>query len=464
MAVFFLRTTKTKGEATLYFRVQKRNPQVNLMVSTQMCVNIEVWNKANGSAKDWKRFCNTKEGAELNEKLDSIRKAVNDLVNSGVTDKDRIDAAVTDVVFDDVRQMMRKAREEEERIKAIEEERRNKDVMLYMENFLQGIKDGTTKFKGRSYDKNTIKVWSTFQKVLQGFYKKHPFTWDDIDRKFADNFILYLEKKGYMPKTINKHVMNMRALVSYALKDKKHSNTKADELFEKRKVKESDKAKEIYLTNDEIQALYEMPLVGMPAIVRDVFLVGCYTCQRFCDYSTLKSTNFTTTARGTKVVRIEQEKTGNSVVVPVLNDNLLKIAKKYDYNIPSVSDVILNRYIKLILKELSVNVPSLAQTEITKLTMKEIEKEKQGKVEWMRDKDGNVIKHRYDLVSSHTARRSGITNLYLSGRFDMFQMMSVSGHKDQRTFLDYVKLSSDEIADRIASTASNKKAVNAEAF
>ncbi|MEE1235794.1 MAG: hypothetical protein UHS50_08955 [Bacteroidaceae bacterium] len=28
-------------------------------------------------------------------------------------------------------------------------------------------------------------------------------------------------------------------------------------------------------------------------------------------------------------------------------------------------------------------------------------------------------------------------------------MMSISGHKDQRTFFDYIKLSSDEIADKI---------------
>ena len=53
------------------------------------------------------------------------------------------------------------------------------------------------------------------------------------------------------------------------------------------------------------------------------------------------------------------------------------------------------------------------------------------------------------MVTSHTARRSGITNLYLTGLFDTVQMMSISGHKNQRTFFDYIKLSSDEIDDRI---------------
>lgn len=198
-----------------------------------------------------------------------------------------------------------------------------------------------------------------------------------------------------------------------------------------------------------MQALYEMPLDGLEAQVRDLFLVGCYTCQRYSDYSALSANNFTTTSRGTKVVRLIQKKTNTPVVVPIMNDNLLRIAERYNFKIPSITDVILNRYIKDILKRLSETVPSLLNTEVTKLTMRERNMEERGDVEFMRNEDGEVIKYRYDLVTSHTARRSGITNLYLTGLFDIVQMMSISGHKDQRTFLEYIKLSSDEIADKI---------------
>ena len=40
--------------------------------------------------------------------------------------------------------------------------------------------------------------------------------------------------------------------------------------------------------------------------------------------------------------------------------------------------------------------------------------------------------------------------MYLSHKFTIIQMMHVSDHKPQKTFLDYIKLSSDEIADEIA--------------
>ncbi len=39
--------------------------------------------------------------------------------------------------------------------------------------------------------------------------------------------------------------------------------------------------------------------------------------------------------------------------------------------------------------------------------------------------------------------------MYLSKKYTVPQMMSVSGHKDERTFLDYVKLSLDEKAEEL---------------
>lgn len=203
------------------------------------------------------------------------------------------------------------------------------------------------------------------------------------------------------------------------------------------------------MSDAELQSLYEMPLDGLDVPVRDVFLVGCYTCQRYSNYSALSTNNFTTTSRETKVIRLILKKTTTSVVVPTMNDNLLRIAERYNFKIPTITDVILNRYIKDILKRLSETVPSLLYTEVTKHTMRERNMEKRGDAEFMRNEDDEVIKYRYDLVTSHTARRNGITNLYLTGLFDIVQMMSISGHKDQRTFLEYIKLSSDEIADKI---------------
>ena len=65
---------------------------------------------------------------------------------------------------------------------------------------------------------------------------------------------------------------------------------------------------------------------------------------------------------------------------------------------------------------------------------------------------------RYNCVTTHTARRSGITNMYLTHKYTILHMMHVSGHKTQKTFMDYIKLSSDEIADEIDAIANGAKA------
>lgn len=457
MRKFFLRTKNVIGFATLYTRIRKRNPDVDIFVNSLIQIDITAWEKANSSLNEWNKFLKTRAGKEIYAKMQGIDEAIDNLTKQGIYEKSLIDAAVANVVYKEEREQQRikeeeerKAQEELLRIEAEKEAARKADVLLFMQNFLNGMRSGAIKNGAETYNKNTCKVWSNFLGILKRFYEENPFTWVDVDKSLTDSFVCFMEDAGYMAKSINKYLICFRAMVGYALKNGMHNNALALDAFTKKRVQESDKAKEIYLTGTELQALYEMKLDGLKEKVRDVFLVGCYTCQRFSDYSRLERENFTTTAKGTRVVRIVQEKTGNSVVIPILNDNLLHIAEKYDYEIPQVCDVVLNRYIKQILKELSETMPTLAKLERTVLTMKERANEERGKVSFMRDAKGYVVKPRYDLVSSHTARRSGITNLYISGLFDGFQMMSVSGHKDEKTFNEYIKLSSDEIADAIA--------------
>lgn len=457
MGNYFLRTKKEKGTASVYLRVQKRNPKLNILVCSKVSVDIQQWDKVTQDVAKWNDYCKTQDGRKVKETLDSISSAIDNLISQGIYDKARIDEVVEAIVFREERERQRiqeeEERQEQERLRQIkeqEEEARKADVILFLENFLEGIKNGRIKNGAENYTLNTCKVWSNFLGILKRFIQISPFTWKDINKALADRFVSFMEKNGYMVTSINKYIICFKAMIQNAMDQELHNNLIALRAFSKKKIQETDKAKEIYLTKAELQALYEMPLEGLKDKVRDVFLVGCYTCQRFSDYARLEKENFTKTAKGTKVVRIVQEKTGNDVVIPILNDNLLHIAEKYGYDIPKVNDVILNRYIKQILKELSSTVPSLARKERTLLTMKEREKEKQGLVSFERDNKGNVIKPRYELVSSHTARRSGITNLYLSGNFDTYQMMSISGHRDEKTFYEYIKLSSDEVADSIA--------------
>jgi integrase len=57
---------------------------------------------------------------------------------------------------------------------------------------------------------------------------------------------------------------------------------------------------------------------------------------------------------------------------------------------------------------------------------------------------------KYDLISSHRARRSFATNAYLSG-IPSISIMQITGHSTERAFLQYIKVSQEENAINLAS-------------
>ena len=75
--------------------------------------------------------------------------------------------------------------------------------------------------------------------------------------------------------------------------------------------------------------------------------------------------------------------------------------------------------------------------------------ENNGQPLFERNEKGEIMRHKWELVSSHTGRRSGITNLYKTGILDSREIMSISGHKSEQVYKGYIKISVSEQADRI---------------
>jgi integrase len=55
----------------------------------------------------------------------------------------------------------------------------------------------------------------------------------------------------------------------------------------------------------------------------------------------------------------------------------------------------------------------------------------------------------YSLISSHTARRSFATNYYLQG-FPRLDLMKITGHKTEKSFLKYIRVSKLDTAMRLS--------------
>ena len=336
------------------------------------------------------------------------------------------------------------------------QESRRLSVLEYVRNRTIGMEEGTIKRKGNNYTKGTIHTYKSFFNILSTFESQHPFDWEELNEALIDKFVLYLETYGYMKKTVNKNLAVFSAMMSAAFKEGYRFKHSILNHFPKLNITNDDKMVEIYLTEEELESIFQMPLRGEEQIARDVFLVGCYTSQRFSDYSRITERNISF-HDGVGVITLIQQKTGTEVSIPILNDNLIKILEQYDYNLPIMTNERLNVLIKNILAKLSAKVPSLKQEIATKITLTHLKNEEQSKVKYKRNNQGEVLLPRYQLVSSHTARRTGITLMYLSRMLDSHEMMSISGHKTERVFNDYIKISGLEMAANIAKKVAKAK-------
>ncbi len=493
MAKFFLRTQKTDGYATLYITVQKRSPKVSLrFVATGISVDVQAWNKANRSVQAWNRFAATEEGQELVKKLSVVTQTIDRLFMEGLIngneDKDVIEEALREISTAEAIMMQ----EEIQRIKKDELDRERRNIISFYEYFMKGIKEGSIRYgNGNRYTSGTVDVWKDFGTYLLDFCEKS-MTFDDITKSFADRFMTYLEDSGLMAATINKHIARFKKLCNQAAEEGLNSNAVSLKVWKMKTVKTSDRKTEIYLNEEELDALYKMKLDGKREQVRDVFFIGYLSSQRVSDYSNLTIDNFKHTPGGIDTICITQKKTGNQVEVPVWDDRFRELLSKYHNRLPKLRRWDVNDNIKIILHELAKTVPSLNSRYVTPLSLPERRKERRyeelcekrrhhikmsnsertqfyllrkyaeevgGSPLYARNKKGQVLKPKYELVSSHTARRSAITNLYKSGILDTREMMSISGHRDEKVFEEYIRVGVSEQAQRVGEKLMKAKIV-----
>ena len=466
---YFLKKDENKDKATLFVRVQDPIRKIDVQFTTRLRVSVPEWKVAVSTEDALARH--RKEYPKLHDKLGRIEVMLKREMDTPEFDREKVKQEIMSIADPEKSEIMRRqqeagvlAKDKAEREQREEAEKAQRPVAAeraniwnFHDRFVNDIKTGKRLNGNNPYTPGSCKAWSSFRKLYNGFDPRHKLTWVDVDRELVTKFLVHMQRLDYMGSSVNKYLVSFRAMVGYAYEDGLHNNDRALSCFSKRKVEENDKAVEIYLTEAELQALADMELTGLKDQVRDIFLVGCYTCQRVSDYNNIQPEDFTTTAKGTPIIRLIQQKTRNEVKIPIMNPNLKAICEKYNYRLPSVVDQILNRYIKDILKDLSETVSTLAVKVPTKLTMKQKKKEGLGEMAVERNDKGEVLMPRYDCVTTHTARRSGITNMYLSHKFTIVQMMHVSGHKTQKTFMDYIKLSSDEIADEIDAIVNGAK-------
>lgn len=246
--------------------------------------------------------------------------------------------------------------------------------------------------------------------------------WEDFDIDWYKKFIKLMEKQDCAQGYIGALIKDLKTVLKNGWIDKHHANI---DFMNFKVLKE--KVFKPYLSEEELEIMYNLPLAGYLDNARDLFLIGAFTGMRAGNYLNLDPD--INIDRKNEVINFIMNKGGGRMQIP-LHWIISELIKKYNGGLPhSISDVCLNRYIKEVAKKAGF-------TE---------------RIIFTQTKGGvlkTLIKEKWELITSHTARRSLATNLYLNGASLTF-IMSVTGHTTEKNCMLYIKCGLNDVLPKV---------------
>lgn len=396
---FVLKEPKSNAQTLVYLLYSYSNSR--LKYSTGIKILPEHWNAKEQKARDIRKL---PQANEINTQLANMSNCVESEYRRLINDKITPTNERLRVKLDEL--LLKK------------EFRDTKDFIGFIEDYIQQT---NKRF-------NTVKQYNTALKRLKEYqvFKRKNLCFDDIDLNFYEDFTNYLTKhKNYGINTIGTIFKNIKVFMSEAVE---RGLTNNNQFRSKKFKKTAESSESIYLTIDEIDLLYQLYLSNNPRLdrVRDIFIIGCYTGLRFSDLSQIKDENLID--NNTKI-KITTQKTDQLVIIP------------------------LHRYVKAIIAKYNGLPPSLLSNQKMNEYLKELGKlaELNTEVVLTFTKGGRKVSEafkKYELITVHTARRSFATNAYLND-VPSISIMKITGHKTEKAFLTYIKISQEDNANKL---------------
>ena len=269
----------------------------------------------------------------------------------------------------------------------------------------------------------TIKRYEYNKKLILGFEedRKKKIHFNQINKSFYNQFTKYcVSNKKQSANTLRRNVGLFKTFLYWALEN--GHTYKTD--FQKFKAPSAQQTDEIALTLNQVQEVFNFDLSKNERLekVRDLFVFGCATGMRYSNYSKVEKKDIEN-----DLIKVRDKKNSNKVLEVPLNEFSRFILKKYNYELPKLSNQKFNDYVKEVFEKIGYH-------ENIKKTIK----------------IGNdfieEISPMYDRISSHTARRSFITIMKNKKIPDKI-IMSYTGHQSLEIFNKYYKPNNEERKD-----------------
>lgn len=281
------------------------------------------------------------------------------------------------------------------------------------------------KADGGVMTEGTVETYEVTQNHFKNFQAKGRKVYKvaDLNQKLIDNFSDYLNITLKMAfNGSGKYMKTFRTMMNYAKRKKLIS---VETLIDTKVTVTKETPDNIYLTDSDIADMMRLNTFAstLYETIRDYFVIGCKTGLRFSDYSKINNARI-----DNGFIYLSQKKTQGRVTIPVHPLVSQIIAKYPGGKLPKCpSNQVFNRY----LKEIGKMLPSLNADFEKTITRSRVP-------------DPHVYK-KWQLLQTHTARRSFATNEYMAGT-PTITIMAITGHKTDKSFRSYIKADSLQLA------------------
>ena len=325
--------------------------------------------------------------------------------------------------------------------KIIEDDQVHLELLPFYEWYIQTYSTNPLPATGKPLAKSTRKTYNNSYQIIKRFAsEKYDLSYDKINKKFYYDFLDWLYSQDYATSYVGTQIKILKTMMEAAFDLEYHSTRDYTKKFFKKPAAESDN---IYLDQNELQMIHRKSLAGHETIVlengvrltadkleraKDIFLISSFTGLRIGDAKRLTGQNIISN-KGKKYFQIVSNKTTKPLSIPI-HPVVQEILKKRKGKLPKKMP---DQHINYALKKIG---------EIAKIDEEVEKKTTKGGISLTK----KFKKH--DLICTHTARRSFCTNAYRAGVVAN-DIMTISGHSTERSFMLYLKLGESQKAEKI---------------